>query len=88
MGVGQATWGQGVVLSRSSRKTGVLATIPLCPRPHSNPPRLPVDLGEKADLVFYDTWLLIPDHPFTKALENKASSESLELRGLLMKRVT
>ncbi|KAL6082275.1 hypothetical protein STEG23_031302 [Scotinomys teguina] len=41
--------------------------------------------GEKAELVFYETWLLILGHPFTKALENKTSSESQELRGLLTK---
>lgn len=67
MGVGQATLGQGVVLSQSSQKTGVQATVPV---------PTPVDSGEKADLVFYDVWLLILGHPFTKALENKTSSES------------
>lgn len=79
MGVGQATLGQGVVLSQSSQGTGILATIPL---------PTPIDLGEKADLVFYEMWLLILGHPFTKALENKTSSESQELRGLLTRRVT
>ncbi|XP_028630277.1 taste receptor cell protein 1-like [Grammomys surdaster] len=44
--------------------------------------------GEKADLVFYDTWLLIVGHPFTEALENKTSSEFQELQGLLTKRLT
>ncbi|XP_052045431.1 taste receptor cell protein 1-like [Apodemus sylvaticus] len=44
--------------------------------------------GEKADLVFYEMWLLILGHPFTKALENKTSSESQELRGLLTKWLT
>ncbi|XP_031199778.1 LOW QUALITY PROTEIN: taste receptor cell protein 1-like [Mastomys coucha] len=44
--------------------------------------------GEKADLVFYEMWLLILGHPFTKALENKTSSESQELRGLLTRRLT
>lgn len=78
MGVGQATLGQGVVLSRSSQKTGALANIAV---------PTPVDLGEKADLVFYDMWLLIVGHPFTEALENKTSSEFQELQGLLRKRV-
>lgn len=81
MGVGQATLGQGMVLSRSSQKTrrqeSRLLSLPT-----------PLDSGEKADLVFYDSWLLILGHPFTKALENTTSSESQELHGLLTKRVT
>ncbi|CAO2634902.1 Taste receptor cell protein 1, partial [Lemmus lemmus] len=44
--------------------------------------------GEKAELALYETWLLILDHPFIKALENKTSSESQELRGLLTKWLT
>ncbi|XP_063122405.1 LOW QUALITY PROTEIN: taste receptor cell protein 1-like [Rattus norvegicus] len=44
--------------------------------------------GEKADLVFYETWLLILGYPFTKALENKTSSESQKLRGLLTRQLT
>ncbi|XP_051011692.1 taste receptor cell protein 1-like [Acomys russatus] len=44
--------------------------------------------GKKADLVLYETWLLILGHPFTKALENKTSFESQELRGLLTKWLT
>lgn len=79
MGVGQATLGQGVVLSQSTQRTGVLASIPA---------PTPTDLGEKADLVFYEMWLLILGHPFTKALENKTNSESQELHGLLTKWVT
>ncbi|XP_015860285.3 LOW QUALITY PROTEIN: taste receptor cell protein 1 [Peromyscus maniculatus bairdii] len=44
--------------------------------------------GEKAELALYETWLLILGHPFTKALENKTSSASRELRGLLTKWLT
>ncbi|XP_005069373.2 taste receptor cell protein 1 [Mesocricetus auratus] len=44
--------------------------------------------GEKAELVLYETQLLILGHPFGKALENKTSSESQELRRLLTKRLT
>ncbi|XP_059125020.1 LOW QUALITY PROTEIN: taste receptor cell protein 1-like [Peromyscus eremicus] len=44
--------------------------------------------GEKAELALYETWLLILGHPFTKALENKTTSESQELRGLLTKWLT
>uniref|UniRef100_A0A8C6GRM0 Taste receptor cell gene 1 n=1 Tax=Mus spicilegus TaxID=10103 RepID=A0A8C6GRM0_MUSSI len=44
--------------------------------------------GEKADLVFYEMWLLILGHPFTKTLENKTSSECQELRGLLTRQLT
>lgn len=51
-------------------------------------PSHPITLGEKAELALYETWLLILDHPFIKALENKTSSESQELRGLLTKWVT
>lgn len=52
-----------------------------------SPPH-PITLGEKAELALYETWLLILGHPFTKALENKTSSASRELRGLLTKWVT
>ncbi|KAK7802251.1 hypothetical protein U0070_025463, partial [Myodes glareolus] len=44
--------------------------------------------GKKAELALYETWLLILDHPFIKALDNKTSSESQELRGLLTKWLT
>ncbi|XP_035317563.1 taste receptor cell protein 1-like isoform X1 [Cricetulus griseus] len=44
--------------------------------------------GEKAELALYETQLLILGHPFGKALENKTSSESQELRGLLTKWLT
>ncbi|XP_038178148.1 taste receptor cell protein 1-like [Arvicola amphibius] len=44
--------------------------------------------GEKAELALYETQLLILDHSFIKALENKTSSESQELRGLLTEWLT
>lgn len=68
-----------MVLSQSAQRTSVLATIPI---------PTPTQLGEKADLVFYEMWLLILGHPFTKTLENKTSSECQELRGLLTRQVT
>ncbi|CAH6869706.1 Trcg1 [Phodopus roborovskii] len=44
--------------------------------------------GEKAELALYETWLLILGHPYSESLENKTSSESQELRGLLTKWIT
>ncbi|KAL1782438.1 hypothetical protein HispidOSU_024994 [Sigmodon hispidus] len=44
--------------------------------------------GEKAELMLYEVRFLILDHPFTKALENKTSPESQELRGQLTKWLT
>lgn len=51
-------------------------------------PSHPITLGEKAELALCETRLLILDHPFIKALENKTSSESQELRDLLTKWVS
>lgn len=70
---GQATLGQGVVLPQSSQESSCYHHV------H------PIALGENAHMALFELWLLILDHPFTKALENKTSSEFQELRGLLTK---
>nr|XP_023408618.1 taste receptor cell protein 1-like [Loxodonta africana] len=43
--------------------------------------------GEKAQLVLYEVWLKILGRPFTKALKDKTSTESQELRDQLTRGV-